>query len=128
MIVNKEELSVIYDGDCGFCQATVNLLRKLDWLKKFKFTPFQSEGVFETYPDLTKEMCEREIYLIFPNGKHYGGYDAFKYMSLYLPLTFLISWLFFLPGITQTGRILYRLIAENRHKIRIGNKVCKTDK
>jgi predicted DCC family thiol-disulfide oxidoreductase YuxK len=128
MIMNKEEFSVIYDGDCGFCQTTVNLLRKLDWLKKFRYFPFQGEGVFKTFPMLTKEMCQREMFLVMPNGKFYGGYDAFKIMTLYFPVTFLISWFFFLPGIIHIGRFVYRRIAENRHKIKIGNKVCKTDK
>ena len=116
---------VIYDGDCGFCQSTVNTLKKLDWLKSFIFIPFQNETVLTKYPFITKEMCEKEIYLVSENKKYYGGYDAFKIMSVYLPLTFLISWFFFLPGVVQIGRLVYKLIAKNRHKIKIGNKVCK---
>ena len=120
--------SVIYDGDCGFCQKTVDLIKKLDWLHKFEFIPFQNQSVFKKYSQLTKEMCEREIFLISPNGDYYGGYDAFKIMTLFLPVTILISWFFFLPGITHAGRIIYRVIAENRHKIRIGGTACKVDK
>ena len=124
-MVNANKYIVIFDGDCGFCQSTVNLIKKLDWLKSFEFTPFQNEGVLKKYNSVTKEMCEKEIYLVSENGKYYGGYDAFKIMSVYLPLTFLISWFFFLPGVVQIGRLVYKLIAKNRHKIKIGNKVCK---
>jgi len=119
---------VIYDGDCGFCQAAVDLIRKFDWLQKFKFVPYQKDDILKNYSFLTPEMCEKEMYLVQPNGKYYGGYDAFKIMSLYLPLTFLISWFFFLPGIVQMGRIVYKAIAANRHKIRLGNKMCKVTK
>lgn len=116
---------VIYDGECGFCKSTVDLIKQLDWLGKFEFIPFQEKGILEKC-NLTKEMCEKEMFLVMPDGKFYGGYDAFKIMALYFPVTFLISWFFFLPGITHLGRSVYRRIAENRHKIKIGNKVCKT--
>ena len=126
--MSKERYFVIYDGDCGFCQSTVDLVKKLDWLSKFNFIPFQSEDVFKKFNKLNKEKCEKEIYLVKEvNGEqnYYGGYDAFKIMAVYLPVTFLISWFFFLPPVVQIGRIVYRLIAENRHKIKVGNKFCK---
>ena len=120
---------IIYDGDCGFCQSTVNIIKGLDWLGKFEFFPFQSKGVLEKYTQVTKEMCEKEIFLIHPNGNFYGGYDAFRIMAIFLPLTFLISWVFFLPGITQVGRIVYKTIAANRHRISLSsNNKCKIDK
>ena len=121
-------LIIIYDGDCGFCQTTVDLINKLDWLHSFKFVPYQKDDTLEKYNFLTAEMCEKQIYLVKPNGRYYGGYDAFKIMSLYLPLTFLISWFFFLPGIVHLGRFIYKVIAANRHKIRLGNKMCKVTK
>ncbi len=122
-----KELVVIFDGDCGFCQSIVNVLKKIDWLKKFKYIPFQEENVFNKYNQLTVEMCQKEMFLIKPTGEYYGGYDAFKIMSIYLPITFLVSWFFFLPGVTCIGRCVYKFIAENRHKIRVGKMVCKVD-
>lgn len=126
--MSKETYLVIFDGDCGFCKRTVDLIKKLDWLKKFEFVPFQAKGILEKNKQITKEMCEKEIYLVKPEGKYFGGYDAFKIMTVFMPSTFLISWFFFLPGVTHIGRFVYKLIAKNRHKIRIGDVVCKTDK
>ncbi|MBI3591669.1 MAG: DUF393 domain-containing protein [Candidatus Melainabacteria bacterium] len=129
---NRQTYPVIYDGDCGFCQTTVDLIKKLDWLNRFEFISFRDEQVLRKYIYLTKEKCEKEIFLI--NGdiekeKYYhGGYDAFKWMTLFLPLTFLVSWIFFLPGVVQAGRIVYKIVAENRHNIRLGDRVCKVDK
>ena len=126
----REKLTIIYDGDCSFCQATVDVLKGIDLLKKFNFVPFQNEKLFNEHRTLTKEMCEKEIYLCKLNGKekqYYGGYDAFKIMSFYIPVTFLVSWIFFLPGVVQAGRIIYRFIAKNRHRIKIGDKVCKIE-
>ena len=126
--MSRTKYIVIYDGDCGFCESSVNLMKKLDWLRRFAFVPFQDDQVLQKYKGLTKEICEKEIYLVKENGEkkiYSGGYDALKIMSLHLPLTFLISWFFFLPGVTQTGKTIYKLIAQNRHKIKIGKKICK---
>lgn len=114
---------VVFDGDCGFCKSSVNVIRKLDWLKKISYIPFQQEGVFNKYKFLTKEMCSKELFLILPSGKCYGGYDAFNRILLILPITFLFSWFFFLPGIIQVGKWTYKLIAKNRHRFGSG-KVC----
>ena len=136
-IVSQEKLikktyPVIYDGDCGFCQATVSFVKKFDWLNKFQFIPFQEQNVFKKYTHLTKENCEKEIYLIKGDvgdvKNYYGGYDAFKIMTLFLPVTFLISWFFFLPPVVQMGRMVYKMVAKNRHRIKLGDKVCKTEK
>ena len=121
---------VIYDGDCGFCQSTVNLIKKIDWLKKFKFLPFQDEKAFKAFDKLTPEMCQKEIFLVNINGnekKYFPGYDAFKIMTLSIPLTIPFSWFFFLPGVVQLGRVIYKIVAKNRHRIKLGNKSCKID-
>jgi len=121
---------VIYDGDCSFCQSTVNLIKKFDWLGKFKFVPFQDEKTFKAFEELTPEMCKKELFLVRVNGdekKYFPGYDAFKMMTLFIPLTMLFSWFFFLPGIVQIGRIIYKIVARNRHRIKVGNKSCKID-
>lgn len=128
--MSNEKHIVIFDGDCGFCLSAVKAVKNLDWLDKFEFVPFQNNEVLKKYNKLTKEMCEKEMFFIHPSGNYYGGYDAFKHMSVYVPVTFLISWFFFLPGVVQIGRSVYKIIAENRHKIKIGdsNKHCKIDR
>jgi predicted DCC family thiol-disulfide oxidoreductase YuxK len=133
-IVPKEHINkgyfVIYDGDCGFCQRTVNLIKKFDWLHKFNFISFQDEKAFKTFKELTPEMCQKEIFLVKfsdNNKKYFPGYDAFKMMTLFIPVTMLFSWFFFLPGIVQLGRILYKIVAKNRHRIKLGDKTCKTN-
>ena len=121
---------VIYDGDCGFCQRVVDLIKKFDWLRKFDFIPFQNEEVFKDFNELTSEMCQKEIFLckINKNGrKYFPGYDAFKMMTLFVPITMLFSWFFFLPGVVQLGRIVYKIVAKNRHRIKFGDKTCKID-
>ncbi len=121
---------VVYDGDCSFCQSTVNLIKRFDWLQKFKFIPFQDEKAFKTFKELTPAMCKKELFLVKSNGdekKYFPGYDAFKMMTLFIPATMLFSWFFFLPGVVQLGRIIYKIVAKNRHRIKVGNNSCKID-
>ena len=125
MLIMTQDL-VIYDGDCGFCQSTVNLIKRLDWLRKFNFSPFQNKNILHKYKQLTEEMCIKEVFLITPSGNYYGGYDAFRIIFVFLPLTCVLSWILFLPGITQVGRFLYKVIAKNRHRIKFRNNTCKT--
>lgn len=130
--MSKEHINkiyfVVYDGDCGFCQSTVNLIKKFDWLHKFDFIPFQDEKVFKTFNELTAEMCQKEIFLVKSKDstkKYFPGYDAFKMMMLFIPVTIPFSWFFFLPGVVQIGRVIYKIVAKNRHKIKLGDKTCK---
>ncbi len=123
----KDTYNVIFDGDCGFCQSSVNFIKRLDWLNKFQFIPFQDKKQFQNYKQLTEEMCKKEMFLVKPKGNHYGGYDAFRIIFVFIPVTFVVSWIFFLPGITQIGRAVYKLIAKNRHKIKINGSSCKID-
>ena len=125
-IVLKERINgnyfVIYDGDCGFCQSSVSLIKRFDWLEKFKFVPFQDEKIFKTFKELTPQMCQKELFLVRSNGnekKYFPGYDAFKMMTLFIPVTILFSWFFFLPGVIQLGRIVYKIVAKNRHRIKV---------
>lgn len=129
VLVMKNKNIVLYDGDCGFCQKSVQIIQSLDWLKKFSFVPFQKDDLLNNYKDLSIDRCKKEIILVIENEKekfYFGGYDAFKRMTVYLPLTFLLSWFFFLPPVAWFGRIVYKKIAENRHRISIGSSKCKT--
>ena len=126
----KSNYFVIYDGDCGFCQSIVNLIKRFDWLRKLDFIPFQNEKTFTDFNELTPEMCQKEIFLCKKNKngrKYFPGYDAFKMMTLFIPVTMLFSWFFFLPGVVQLGRVVYKIVAKNRHRIKFGDKTCRID-
>ena len=67
---NNSEITVIYDGECSFCIASVN------WLAlelKFDAHPFQSTDL--TRFNLTREECAKEVIAII-NEKTYRGADA----------------------------------------------------
>jgi predicted DCC family thiol-disulfide oxidoreductase YuxK len=52
--MKQKERIVIFDGICGLCNASVNLLIKLDSKKMFRYTPLQGEFVktLDIEPDI----------------------------------------------------------------------------
>jgi predicted DCC family thiol-disulfide oxidoreductase YuxK len=68
--VKHDSITVIYDGECRFCLASVNWLAlKLE----FKAVPFQSADLSAF--GLTREDCAKEVIAIF-DGTTYRGADA----------------------------------------------------
>lgn len=41
--MNGDRITIFFDGVCGFCNRSVNLLLKLDRRRQFRFAPLQGE-------------------------------------------------------------------------------------
>ncbi len=52
--MEQKERIVIFDGICGFCNKSIDILMKLDTQKKFRYTPIQGEFVktLDIEPDI----------------------------------------------------------------------------
>ena len=68
------QITVIFDGDCAFCQQSVTwIARKLT----ITALPFQTS---ELAPfNLTKEQCAKQVYVV-SQGVTYGGAAAIAYL------------------------------------------------
>lgn len=56
--MNGDRITVFFDGVCGFCNRSVNLLMKLDRRGQFRFAPLQGETyrkVTAARPELAQE-------------------------------------------------------------------------
>ncbi len=98
--MNPRVIKVIYDGKCGFCQASVDKLKFMDWFKRLTYEP--------TFEPLTEMK-------VIDNDKTYGGFDAFRRLCWYLPLLYPALLLVYLPGIAIIGRRCYAIIAKRRY-------------
>lgn len=103
--MKHESITVIYDGECRFCIASVNWLAlKLG----FKALPFQTSDL-ESF-DLTREECAKEVIAI-SGGRTYRGAAAIALLlrsrgNRVLAATILASGFF--------GRAGYRWIGSHR--------------
>jgi predicted DCC family thiol-disulfide oxidoreductase YuxK len=132
----EQPLTVIYDGDCGFCDATRRWFQKLDLEGGLRWIPSRTVPL-ETF-GITQEMAQERVYLV--NGDRVlAGFRAFRRMVLHNPAAYVVTYLvlaapgpgdstfrnvlvailliLFSPLFTPFGEALYRAVARNRHRL-----------
>ena len=96
-------------------------MRSLDFLKRVKdinIHMLSEEDLRDIPPTLdNKDKLLQEVTAIAPSGKVFRGFFAFRYLFRYLPHTWLISGIFWLPGVSWVGVRIYRWLALNRYRI-----------
>lgn len=110
-------IPVFYDGKCSFCTRSVEVVRRLDSLKRFRFIDMHLPTAKAEFPDLDLERGALELLLRSPDGKWLGGYDAFRFMAKHFPALWAILPILYLPPVPQIGRRLYHRIASRRYCI-----------
>lgn len=107
--------TVIFDGECGFCQRSIKLGKRLDWLHRMDWRARLEPGLKETFPQLSGEETQRRMVSIRKDGKTYGGFFAVRDIMVHLPLTFVPALILYVPGISLLGVPVYQWIATHRH-------------
>ena len=108
---------LFYDSDCGFCHYTIRIIKRLDVFHRINFddgisnSEIKKPKDFEKLSDKTAILYNPEINQLWTRHKVFG-----KILSL-LPFGFLISWIFFIPLISDFFGLVYDKIAQNRTKI-----------
>jgi predicted DCC family thiol-disulfide oxidoreductase YuxK len=92
---------IIYDGDCGFCRASIRLLQVMDLWGKLQYIPGP------------KGMNEMKLYST--DDKIYGGFFAFRQLVWILPMLYPMIVLVYFPGAGILGPLVYRWVARNRY-------------
>jgi predicted DCC family thiol-disulfide oxidoreductase YuxK len=116
---------VIYDADCGFCTKAVERLRL--WVpNSFELKPYTND-LTKKVQELTGVVIEPQRYMYFlsiPDLKIEKGYDAFRMIFSLGKKTKWLSRLMELPLVPFFGRVIYRVIADNRRKLSGPNAKC----
>lgn len=117
---------VIFDGDCNFCGAQVNNLRRIDLGgKRLSFISLHDDRVAERYPELSHERLMSEMVVVGIDSKARGGSEAVKYLSRRLPLLWPVMPILHLPGTAGLWRWGYQQIAKRRYKLAGKAKQCE---
>lgn len=111
------QATVIYDGLCKFCTGQIDNLRRIGGNKKLRFVSLHDPEVAKNYPDLTYDQMMEQMWVIAPDGRRFGGADALRYLSTYLPLLWPIAPFLHIPGTRGLWRWAYKQIAKRRYKI-----------
>ena len=140
-----------YDGDCGLCTAFTRRVAKFDRRGRVQWIPYQSlnhapspgnpvgaplvgarantpsPSTEEGWdggdpPAITLSQMQRAAYTITPKGEIAEGYHAIRALFRAIPTLAPLALLMTIPGASLIGVPLYRLIANNRHRI---SKTCR---
>ena len=117
MIVTKKhpgQDTVLFDGECRFCQRQIALLRRLDLRRRFIYTSLHELSVAADFPELSIEQLQEQMFVIDTQGNARGGATAVRYLSRKLPLLWPLALLLHIPGSLPLWNRLYAFIAKRR--------------
>jgi predicted DCC family thiol-disulfide oxidoreductase YuxK len=109
----EARFTVVYDGECGVCRRSVELLRSWDREDRLRMVPFQGPGVMARYPQIEESEFRAAVQVIAPDGRHWSGADAVE-QALRQAGRRRLAWLFTLPLARPIARRVYRWVARNR--------------
>jgi len=108
---------VLYDGLCKFCQAGMKRLLALAKPGVIEPVNFQETGALDRFPGISHEACMKQMYLVTPDGKVYGGFEAAVRALATRPILGRLAYVYYLPGIRFLCDLIYATIAKHRYRI-----------
>jgi len=122
--LNSEFSIILFDGDCSFCNASIQFIYKNDKHKYFKFTSLQSKFGQNILKQFGLETNNFDTFVLYQNHKIFTKSSAaFKILNKLS--TFLRIFYFFIIIPIPIRDFFYDFIAKNRHKIFKKKVNCK---
>lgn len=123
IFAHSPSIQIVYDGHCQFCTASIEMLKVMDLFYRLTFVDYQTcKDVSVLHPKLTKERVRSQLYLVEPTGDLYGGFFAFRRLTLLLPMLYPVILFAYFPGANVFGPLMYAGIAKNRYLFHIDKK------
>ena len=115
-----EQLTVLYDGNCRLCMATVERLRGIGSRASLRFISLQElDGrdapAMPAIGDIPQERLMERMHAIDGEGRVYAGSDAVVRILRTVPYFGFAGWLYRLPGMSRLGDAVYRYVARRRY-------------
>ncbi len=119
---------LIYDGDCGFCDASIRLAARYDREGHFRFIPSQSLTPAQLARlGLRHADCAGAVQVVTPAGTVLAGAHAInQFLRQRRPGAMLVRLLEALPPLLLIELALYRLVARHRQRLStwFGWRIC----
>ena len=106
--------TVLFDGECRFCQRQIAILRLLDVQRRFIYTSLHESSVSIDFPELSSKQLQEQMFVIDTQGNARGGAVAVRYLSRKLPLLWPLALLLHIPGTLPLWNWLYTFVAKRR--------------
>ncbi|WP_102691750.1 thiol-disulfide oxidoreductase DCC family protein [Rummeliibacillus pycnus] len=116
---------LFYDGDCGFCQRSVQFVLKHEREPVFNFAPLQGKVATKLLPvNLTQNL---DTIVVYQEGKMLTESSAILFIAKNLNFPYLFLIIFkVIP--TPIRDYFYRIISRNRYKFTYSRNICKIPK
>lgn len=119
--------TLLYDGGCGFCLASIRRLQGLDLFGRLELVDFHRvPDLTRLHPALTPGRCHSRMQLVEPDGRLSEGFWAFRRLSVLLPLLWPLAPGLRLPGMGWVGPRIYDAVARRRFLFHAGRR-CRTN-
>lgn len=107
---------VLYDGNCSFCIRTLEVVKRVDVLRRLDFCNMHDAETAKRFPDFDQERGEKEM-LVRTESGWLGGFFAFRFVTRHLPLFWPVRPLLYLGPVRAAGDRIYQRIASRRYCI-----------
>jgi predicted DCC family thiol-disulfide oxidoreductase YuxK len=118
----SERPILLYDGDCAFCSSCARALERIHAnteIVAWQLTDLAALGV-------SVEQARDAVQWVELDGAVSSGHEAIAAMleTAALPIWRAIGALILLPGVSSVAAQVYRVVAENRHRLPGGTPAC----
>jgi predicted DCC family thiol-disulfide oxidoreductase YuxK len=113
---DSPQLTVLFDGSCSLCRASVARVRPFDPNRHIEFLDLHDPSSIRRFPNVDREEAMRSMQAVDKQGHIYTGADAWAHIGLQLPGWNLVAWILLVPGVRWMARIIYGWIARNRYR------------
>jgi predicted DCC family thiol-disulfide oxidoreductase YuxK len=117
--------TLFFDGQCGMCTRSRNLLLKLNRTGGMRTEPLQGEGVAELLGIPASSLME-SVRWLDSSGAVYAGAEAANAAASAALGTRLPLVIYRIPGIRSLEEVVYRWIADHRYRFPGTTPYCES--
>ena len=110
------ELTVLYDGHCSKCRASVSRAQRFDTTRRIEFLDVRDPVVTSRFPQVESEIALRSMQAVDGWGRVWSGVEAWARIGMLLPGWNMAARVLLLPGVRQVGAKIYNWVARNRYR------------
>ena len=120
-------VTLFYDADCGFCQASVDWLLQKSRPGTFQLVAYQDEINIKKYPMVDRALADKGIQALGENGKLWRKASATGFCLTLVPGWKWLGRFILCPLVLPFASIGYAVVAGNRQRISkwMGRTVCR---
>ena len=115
--IHSSKYILFYDSDCGFCHLTARIIKRCDLFNQIQFADKSYSG---DLPNDYENLVDKTAILVrLENRKQWIRHEAFGKTLMIIPFGFLISWIFFIPGVGFLFGKCYDLVSSYRTQVSV---------